>query len=132
MIRLTLRLLPCCFLVLAPLAALHAQSKPASDANAAAYELFSAGNYQGAADAYAKILKDFPNSRSAINDCEPIYETLPGFGPISKELRNFKDLPSNAKKYVHYLEKILGLKFTLVSLGRSRDETISTSKKSIW
>ncbi|OGR84423.1 MAG: adenylosuccinate synthase [Elusimicrobia bacterium RIFCSPLOWO2_01_FULL_54_10] len=79
-----------------------------------------------------KLLKDFPNSRAAIMECEPVYETVPGFGAISSELRNFKDLPSNAKKYVLRLEKILGLKFTLVSLGKSRDETISTSKKSIW
>lgn len=60
MIRSILRLLPCCFLLLTPLVALHAQSKPAADAKAAADELYSAGNFQAAADAYAKILKDFP------------------------------------------------------------------------
>ncbi len=60
MICQTLRILPCCFILLAPLASLHAQSKPAADANAAAYEQYSTGNYQAAADAYAKILKDFP------------------------------------------------------------------------
>ncbi len=79
-----------------------------------------------------KTYKEFPNSRAAINECVPVYETVPGFGPISQDIRNFKDLPVNAKKYVQYLEKILGLKFTLVSLGKSRDETISTSTKSIW
>lgn len=60
MIRLTLRILPCCLIAFGPLASLHAQSKPAADANAAAYELYASGNYQAAADAYAKVLKDFP------------------------------------------------------------------------
>jgi TolA-binding protein len=60
MIRQILRLLPCCLILVAPLATLRAQSKPAADANTAAYELYASGNYQAAADAYAKILKDFP------------------------------------------------------------------------
>ena len=43
---------------------------------------------------------------------------------IPEDLKRFKDLPSNAQKYVKTLEKILGVKFSVVSLGRSRDETI--------
>lgn len=37
-----------------------AQSPAAAAANTAAYDLFSAGNYQEAADAYEKLLKDYP------------------------------------------------------------------------
>jgi len=39
---------------------LFAQSQGAAAANAAAYDLFVSGNYQGAAEAYEKLLKDYP------------------------------------------------------------------------
>ncbi len=58
--RIPLQLISFCLLLLVPTAVLHAQSKAASDANAAAYELYAAGDYKGAAAAYEKILKDFP------------------------------------------------------------------------
>lgn len=45
--------------VLLPIS-LHAQSPGAAAANDAAYALFSAGNYAGAAAAYQQILKDYP------------------------------------------------------------------------
>jgi TolA-binding protein len=39
---------------------LRAQSRAAADANAAAYEIYSSGDYRTAAAAYEKLLKDFP------------------------------------------------------------------------
>ena len=41
-------------------APVFAQSKAAADANAAAYEIYSKGDYQSAAAAYEKVLRDFP------------------------------------------------------------------------
>ncbi|OGR94034.1 MAG: adenylosuccinate synthase [Elusimicrobia bacterium RIFCSPLOWO2_01_FULL_64_13] len=77
-------------------------------------------------------LDHFPNSRRVLDGCEPVYADMPGFGDISKEARRFEDLPGNARKYIRFLEKILGLKFSLISLGRSRDETIRRSARSLW
>ena len=82
--------------------------------------------YQG------KILKNFPNSRKALVECEPIYQTYPGFGPISADLKRIKDLPLNAQRYIQALEKHSGLKMSWISLGRSRDETIRVNPKSVW
>lgn len=79
-----------------------------------------------------KIVKDFPNSRSLIQSCEPIYKTVPGFGTVLSDIKRFKDLPLNAQKYVKTLEKILGVNFSVISLGRSRDETIQLSPKVTW
>ncbi len=58
--RLIFRFLPVCLLLLVSAASLTAQSKPAADANAAAYDIYSTGDYQNAAAAYEKLLKDFP------------------------------------------------------------------------
>lgn len=43
-----------------PISPANAQSKGAADANTAAYEQFASGNYQAAADAYTKLLADYP------------------------------------------------------------------------
>ncbi|OGR88284.1 MAG: adenylosuccinate synthase [Elusimicrobia bacterium RIFCSPLOWO2_01_FULL_60_11] len=79
-----------------------------------------------------KVTKDFPNSRSAQQRCEPVYKAVPGFGAISSDLKRFKDLPVKAQKYVKTLEGILGVKFSVISLGRSRDETIQMARKVTW
>ena len=79
-----------------------------------------------------QTLKHFPNGRQALKECVPIYQNFPGFGEIAKSVRRFKDLPLNAQKYVRALEKIVEVKMSIVSLGRSRDETIRMSKASLW
>ena len=79
-----------------------------------------------------KILKNFPNSRSLIQRCEPIYKNFSGFGEIPKSIRRVKDLPGNARKYVQFLESVSGAKISFVSLGRSREETIRVDPSSLW
>ena len=79
-----------------------------------------------------KILKEFPNSRKAQAECEPVYKTLPGFGEISSNARRFKDLPPKAQSYVRFLEKVSGAKMSFISLGRSREETIRLESGSLW
>jgi TolA-binding protein len=57
---LILRIIPSVFVLLASLAPALGQSKAAFEANAAAYELYSKGDYKAAAAAYEKLLRDFP------------------------------------------------------------------------
>ena len=58
--RLILRLASGFVVLLTSLAPMQAQSKAAADANAAAYEIYSLGDYKAAAAAYEKVVKDFP------------------------------------------------------------------------
>src|SRR5258705_13848376 len=58
--RLILRLASGFVVLLTSLAPMQAQSKVAADANAAAYEIYSLGDYKAAAAAYEKVVRDFP------------------------------------------------------------------------
>ena len=58
--RLISRIVSGLLLLLASLSPVHAQSKGAADANAAAYEIYSTGDYKAAAAIYEKLLKDYP------------------------------------------------------------------------
>ena len=79
-----------------------------------------------------KIVKDFPASRRDQQIAEPVYKNLPGFrGPV-KGITRYDKLPKTAQRYVRFLEKEVGVPMTLISMGRSREETIVMDKKFRW
>ncbi|MBI5245120.1 MAG: adenylosuccinate synthase [Elusimicrobia bacterium] len=78
-------------------------------------------------------VEDFPCSRREVLDAEPVYEELPGFsGDISKS-RSFEALPKGARDYILFIEKRLGVKAAVVSVGQSREQTIArASRDALW
>lgn len=69
-------------------------------------------------------LKYFPHSLKVLKDCKPIYETLSGWQEDISEVSGFKDLPSNAKKYLSKIEEMLEVKIDLISIGPKRNQII--------
>ena len=56
--------------------------------------------------------------------CEPVYESMPGWSQPTKGVREFDKLPDAAKKYIAKLESVSGVRATIVSTGSERDDTI--------
>ena len=79
-----------------------------------------------------KIVKDFPASRRGQTEAVPIYKDLPGFKGAVKGITKYKDLPETAKQYCRFLEKEVGVPLALISMGRSREETILLDKSFQW
>ncbi len=75
-----------------------------------------------------KILNEFPASWEILSHSEPVYEELPGWQEKTYGLRKFPQLPRNAKNYLHKIENLVGAKIGLISMGRSREETIIIDK----
>ncbi len=71
-----------------------------------------------------KVFSEFPASTEILSRCEPIYEELPGWQEKTFGLRKFSQLPKNARNYLHRIEELVGAKIGLISMGRSREETI--------
>lgn len=67
-----------------------------------------------------EITKDFPVT-SQLKKAKPVLTTLKGFGDI-KGIRDYNQLPQEAKDYVEFIEKELGYKITMVSNGPAREE----------
>jgi adenylosuccinate synthase len=65
-----------------------------------------------------------PSGADALSECEPIYEDLPGWSDSTFGLTRWADLPENAKSYLVYLEKQIGVPIDIVSTGPDRSETI--------
>jgi adenylosuccinate synthase len=57
-------------------------------------------------------------------DIEQIYKTFPGCKSKTQGIRNLKDLPENAKKYIHALEDFIGARISSISTSPEREDTI--------
>ena len=54
----------------------------------------------------------------------PIYKTFPGWKAKTQGIRNLKDLPDNAKRYIHALEDFICARISSISTSPERDDTI--------
>jgi len=79
-----------------------------------------------------KRITDFPASRKAQLDVEPIYETFPGFSGDLSKVRRYADLPRSAREYVETVERWLETPIAIVSVGQSREQTIVRKPNKIW
>ena len=71
-----------------------------------------------------EILDYMPSGRSVFKNIEPQYITMPGWSEPTAGVQNYDDLPENAKIYLAKLEELVDCKIAIVSMGRSREETI--------
>jgi len=71
-----------------------------------------------------KVIKDFPAELSVLEKCEPIYEEFDGWNEDITKIRNFDELPENAKKYVERVEQLCETPIGIVSVGPNREDTI--------
>ena len=55
---------------------------------------------------------------------KPSYKSFPGWKTKTQGIRNIKDLPENAKKYIYSLEDFIGAKISSISTSPERDDTI--------
>jgi adenylosuccinate synthase len=72
----------------------------------------------------SKTIDNFPASVSVLEKCQPVYEALPGWEKPTSEARTFRELPVNARRYVQRIEEIIGCPANIISVGRSREQTI--------
>jgi adenylosuccinate synthase len=57
-------------------------------------------------------------------ECEPIYETVPGWSEPTAGATSYAALPKEAKAYLDRLEELAGVPIDVVSTGPSRDAVI--------
>lgn len=66
----------------------------------------------------------FPLSGEDLEDCEPVYETLPGWSEPLAGIDRIEDLPAAAAAYVETIEKAVGVPVEIVSTGPGPEATI--------
>ncbi|WP_299299659.1 adenylosuccinate synthase [uncultured Fretibacterium sp.] len=71
-----------------------------------------------------RSLEGFPASPHILDEVVPIYETLPGWRGDISGCTSFDSLPREARGYVEYIEKGLGVPVKLIGVGQERSQTI--------
>ncbi len=71
-----------------------------------------------------EILKEFLPVSNVLEKCEPVYEELEGWTEDISDVKEYKDLPANVKKYIDYIEKTTKVPVEIVSVGPERNQSI--------
>ncbi|KAG8237040.1 hypothetical protein J437_LFUL017381 [Ladona fulva] len=71
-----------------------------------------------------KILKDFPANSSKLAAVEVEYITLPGWQTNIEGIREYNELPKEAKDYVERIEEYLEVPVRWIGVGKGRESMI--------
>jgi adenylosuccinate synthase len=71
-----------------------------------------------------ELSEDIPYGANVLAECEPVYETLPGWKVTTSRTTDFDELPAAAKAYIRRVEELCGAPVALISTGPDRTETI--------
>ena len=66
----------------------------------------------------------FPSSLQALEACEPVYETLPGWQQSLTEARTAEQIPQQTRDYVAYVADYLNVPIPIISVGPDRDQIV--------
>jgi len=68
----------------------------------------------------------FPLAAEDLAECQPVYETVPGWREDLSGMREYDELPKEARSYLARIAEGVGAPIAYVSLGPSAEETIAT------
>ncbi|MBN1898851.1 MAG: adenylosuccinate synthase [Spirochaetes bacterium] len=71
-----------------------------------------------------KKITTFPHDREIQCNVKPVYKTLKGWKQNTENIKQYKDLPGIAKKYIEFIEKEAGCPVSIISIGADRASTI--------
>jgi adenylosuccinate synthase len=71
-----------------------------------------------------RLLKELPAGADAVAECVPVYEDMPGWQSSTVGVREWSQLPANARRYLERLSEVAGVPIDMVSTGPDRVDTI--------
>jgi len=69
-------------------------------------------------------LEAFPSDAFILEECRPVFETVPGWESDLTHCKRLSDLPAAARRYVDRLSQLLELPVSIISVGPDREQTI--------
>jgi adenylosuccinate synthase len=65
-----------------------------------------------------------PSDAGQLDNCEPVYEEMPGWKQITTSATKLSQLPVSARNYLKRIAQLTGSKLSIVSVGPTREQTI--------
>ena len=73
---------------------------------------------------HGRRIEHFPANLEELAQCEPIYETLPGWQEDVTGARKWDDLPANAQNYISFVAAQTATRVTMASVGPKRAQIV--------
>lgn len=65
-----------------------------------------------------------PTGADSLDNCEPVYEEMPGWMENTAGIKNFDQLPKAAQNYLRRIEEVCDVPVDMISTGPDREDTI--------
>ena len=69
--------------------------------------------------------EEFPAHQSDFHHCRPVYERLPGWQEPLDRVDDVRELPSGARRYVEFVERVLEVEVALIGTGAERERVLA-------
>ena len=70
------------------------------------------------------VIEDLPWDAKALEEVEPVYETLPGWQQSTEGMQTVEELPGSARQYLDRLSELLQVPVGIISTGPDRNATM--------
>ncbi len=71
-----------------------------------------------------EVVQQFPSHIEILEHMEPIYESFPAWQGSVSHIRQYEDLPNEAKIYLNRLSELVKTPISIISVGPDREQTI--------
>ncbi|UOF91720.1 adenylosuccinate synthase [Fodinisporobacter ferrooxydans] len=71
-----------------------------------------------------EVIEFFPASLKMLQECEAVYEEMPGWTEDITNVRSFDELPVAAQNYLTKIAELTGAPLAIFSTGPNRDQTV--------
>lgn len=71
-----------------------------------------------------KVYKHIPPHQTIMHKCQPVYETMDGWDQQLGEIKDYSQLPMEAKKYISRIEELVKIPVSMISVGPERNQII--------
>lgn len=75
-----------------------------------------------------KEITTFPSSLKALEECEPVYQTLSGWQEPLTEARSVTDIPQRTQAYIKFVSDYLNVPIPIISVGPDRNQIVTMGR----
>ena len=75
-----------------------------------------------------KEVEEFPYNTNILSKVKPIYKEFLGWEAFPSSIKDRKRLPTNAQRYIEFIENYLKTPIEIISIGPGREETIQNDR----
>ncbi|TFE25388.1 adenylosuccinate synthase [Cohnella luojiensis] len=70
-----------------------------------------------------ELMEHYPANLKLLEECEAVYEELPGWSEDISGAKTLSDLPETTRKFVERITELTGIPIAIFSVGRNREQT---------